>query len=344
MNKEFQIKALQHTKACKVCNQCDGVACAGQIPGVGGKGTGSTFKRNYAYLRKVHPLMDPLKSDQEIFTTSDFFGHEVSMPIFGAPIAGMQPQYQSDVSESDYAFAMIEGALKAGTISFTGDGKDLNLFLEPAEMIKQHDYQGVVTIKPWELKGLEQRLSKIDTSKLWALACDIDAAGLLFLRDADPKITNFSVEDIKYLKRKIHCPLIIKGILTPKAALKALEGGAEGIVVSNHGGRVLDDTISTIEALPDIVKVVNKQAKIFIDGGFRSGNDVFKALALGADGVLIGRPLALEAITEGSSGVTDYLMRLKQELKETMLMSGANNLSEITSDKVMIEFEKECKH
>ena len=340
MNKEFQQKALLHTKSCKVCNQCDGVACAGQIPGVGGKGTGSTFKRNYAYLRKVHPLMDPLKSDREIITKSEFFGHPISMPIFGAPIAGMKPQYQSDVSEKDYAWAMIEGALKAGTISFTGDGKDLNLFLEPAEIIKQHDYQGVITIKPWGQKGLDLRLSKIDTSKLWALACDIDAAGLLFLRDADPKITNFSIEDIKYLKQKISCPLIIKGILTPKAALKALEGGADGIVVSNHGGRVLDDTLSTIEALPEIVKAVDKRAKIFIDGGFRSGNDIFKALALGADGVLIGRSLALEAITEGSLGVTNYLLRLQQELKETMLMCGANELSEITPDKVMIDFER----
>ena len=340
MNKEFQLKARQHTKSCRVCNHCDGVACAGEIPGVGGKGTGSTFKRNYEYLRKVHPLMDPLKPDQKISTKSDFFGHPIAMPIFGAPIAGMQPQYQSDVSERDYAFAMIKGALDAGTISFTGDGKDLNLFLEPLEIIKQHDYKGVVTIKPWEQKGLDLRLSKVDTSKLWALASDVDAAGLLFLRGADPKITNFSVEDIKYLKSQIRCPLIIKGILTPKAALKALEGGADGIVVSNHGGRVLDDTISTIEALPDIVKAVNSRAKIFIDGGFRSGNDIFKALALGADGVLIGRPLALEAISEGSTGVTDYFLQLQQELKETMLMCGVNNLSEITKDKVMIEFEK----
>ena len=122
--------------------------------------------------------------------------------------------------------------------------------------------------------------------------------------------------------------------MTAKGALKALEGGAAGIVVSNHGGRVQDQCPATAEVLEEIVEAVDGRMKIFVDGGLRSGVDVFKALALGADGVLICRPFVTALYGGGAEGVKTYINKLGAELEDTMLMCGAFTLDEITRDMV----------
>ena len=106
------------------------------------------------------------------------------------------------------------------------------------------------------------------------------------------------------------------------------------IVVSNHGGRVLDQCPSTAEVLPAIVDAVGGQMTILVDGGIRSGMDVFKALALGADGVLIGRPFVTMIYGGGAEGVQVYVDKLKAELSDTMAMCGAHSLSEISRDMI----------
>ena len=131
-------------------------------------------------------------------------------------------------------------------------------------------------------------------------------------------------------------PVIFKGIMTVDAAIKCMNAGASGIVISNHGGRVLQDACSTIEVLEEIATAVNGRMKIFIDGGFRSGSDVFKALALGADGVLIGRPFSIAAIGDRSNGVRKYLNKIHEELKETMMMCGCRKISDINRDCVRV--------
>ena len=122
--------------------------------------------------------------------------------------------------------------------------------------------------------------------------------------------------------------------MTVKGALKALEAGASAIIVSNHGGRVLDQCPATAEVLEDIVKAVNGKMKIFVDGGIRSGVDVFKALALGADGVVIARPFVTAVYGGGAEGVKLYVEKLGAELADTMAMCGANSLEEITRDMI----------
>ena len=133
-------------------------------------------------------------------------------------------------------------------------------------------------------------------------------------------------------------PVILKGILSVKGAMKALEAGVDGIIVSNHGGRVLDDCLSGIEVLEDIVKAVDGRMKIFVDGGFRNGNDVFKALALGADGVLIGRPISHAVIGDGANGVKLYLEKIQLELKEAMAMAGCKTIKDIQREHVCVKF------
>ena len=111
-----------------------------------------------------------------------------------------------------------------------------------------------------------------------------------------------------------------------------LDAGAAGIVVSNHGGRVLGMTPSTAEVLPGIADAMEGKLKIFVDGGIRSGTDVFKALALGADAVLIGRPFVTMVYGGGAEGVQTYVEKIGSELKDTMAMCGVHNLKEITRD------------
>ena len=129
-------------------------------------------------------------------------------------------------------------------------------------------------------------------------------------------------------------PLILKGIMRVKGALKAKEAGASAIVVSNHGGRVLDQCPPTAEVLPEIAEAVGKDMKIFVDGGIRSGVDILKALALGADAVLIGRPFVTAVYGGAEEGVLALAEKLSSELADAMAMCGVHSLSEITRDVV----------
>ena len=113
-----------------------------------------------------------------------------------------------------------------------------------------------------------------------------------------------------------------------------MEAGVQGIVVSNHGGRVLDQCPAPAEALPSIAKVAKGQIKVFVDGGIRTGTDVFKALALGADAVLIARPFVTAVYGGQEEGITAYVNKIGAELKDTMRMCGASSLDEISSDMI----------
>ena len=162
-----------------------------------------------------------------------------------------------------------------------------------------------------------------------AIAMDIDAAGLPFLKNLTPPAGSKTVDELKEIAALAQKPFILKGIMTVAGAKKALEAGARGIVVSNHGGRVLDQCPATAEVLPAIADAVGGQMTVFVDGGIRTGMDVFKALALGADAVLIGRPFVNMVYGGGAEGVQVYVSKLKAELEDTMAMCGAHSIADI---------------
>jgi isopentenyl diphosphate isomerase/L-lactate dehydrogenase-like FMN-dependent dehydrogenase len=141
-------------------------------------------------------------------------------------------------------------------------------------------------------------------------------------------------QDIELIIKKTKLPVYLKGILTPEDALKAKNLGVAGIVVSNHGGRILDGVCTSIEALPHIRKAVGKDMVILLDSGIRRGSDIFKALALGANSVLIGRPVIYALATAGAMGVAHCLRLLKDEFELTMALTGCASISDITADKV----------
>lgn len=329
--------AKEKTTKCRVCPVCNGIACRGEIPGLGGKGSGSTFIRNVEKLRDVKINMDVLVENREVSTASTLLNQPIAFPVYCAPIAGIMNNYGANISEEDYNYMTVEGCLEAGTLAFTGDGIDLeNLFAKPLQAVIKNKGMGIPTIKPWIDEGVEARAKLIQGQHVFALATDVDAAGLILLRKGTTPVVNKSVEDLRKMKELVQVPLIVKGVLTAKAALKCVEAGADAIVISNHGGRVLDDTLSTIKVLPEIAAAVKGKITILIDGGFRTGLDVFKALALGADGVLVGRPLALAAIGGGKEGVKTALNKIQNELRETMIMAGVAKIEEITTEHVRV--------
>ena len=190
-------------------------------------------------------------------------------------------------------------------------------------------------MKPWNAETVEEKMKLVRESKAFAAAMDIDAAGLPFLQNLTPPAGSKTVEELSGIIRKAGVPFIVKGVMTVKGALKAKEAGASAIVVSNHGGRVLDQCPATAEVLPEIAEAVGGGSmKILVDGGIRNGIDIFKALALGADGVLIARPFVTAVYGGAEEGVRELVNRLGSQLKDTMAMCGAHSLAEITRDMV----------
>jgi lactate 2-monooxygenase len=136
-------------------------------------------------------------------------------------------------------------------------------------------------------------------------------------------------EDLPFLRERTDLPILLKGILHPEDAARAVEAGIDGIVVSNHGGRQVDGAIATLEALPEVARAVGGRIPILLDSGIRGGADVFKALALGASAVLLGRPYVYGLAIAGSAGVREVIENLRADFELTMALAGCSRLGEI---------------
>lgn len=142
--------------------------------------------------------------------------------------------------------------------------------------------------------------------------------------------------DLSFLRSLTDLPIILKGILNPDDARKAIESNMDGIIVSNHGGRQVDGAVSTIGALPEIAKEVNGDIPILMDSGIRSGSDIFKAIALGADAVLLGRPYIYALAIAGQQGVQEVIQNYRADFELTMALSGCRSVDEINSDRLQL--------
>jgi (S)-2-hydroxy-acid oxidase len=143
-------------------------------------------------------------------------------------------------------------------------------------------------------------------------------------------------KELEWLRSLTKLPIILKGIRTAEDARLGVECGAQGILVSNHGGRQIDSTLSSVETLPEIVDAVGGKAEVYLDSGIRRGSDVFKALALGAKGVFIGRPIFWGLAVDGENGVRGVLETLRKELDLCMGYCGFNRLRDITPDSIVL--------
>ena len=306
---------------CRVCPICDGRACAGEIPGAGGVGTGRSFQNNVKALAEVKLKQKVVHQVTAPDTQVTLFGQALSLPVMGAPISGIAFNWNNFISEDAYAQAVVGGSAQAGVIGWIGDSKDPALYTSGLAAVKANGGRGIPTIKPRENDAILALIERAVATGAPAVAIDIDAAALINMTAAGQAVSAKTTDELKMLCAKSPLPVIIKGVMTPEDALAVAEAGAAGIVVSNHGGRVLDDTPGTAEVLPAIAKAVAGKLVVLVDGGVRTGWDVLKMLALGADGVLIGRPLLLGAVG-GADGVQVIMDKLKDELVAAMIMTG----------------------
>ncbi|MCF0260571.1 MAG: alpha-hydroxy-acid oxidizing protein [Erysipelotrichaceae bacterium] len=322
---------------CKACLECNGRACSNKIPGPGAKGFGDTAIRNYNAWKDIRVNMDTLHPSGEPDLTFELFGKTFKAPIFAGPVGAVNLHYGDKYDDLQYNEILVSGCAAAGIAAFTGDGTNPKVVEGAAKAVQDAAGLGIPTIKPWNAETVKEKFDIVKEANPFAVAMDVDAAGLPFLKNMTPPAGPKTTEELKEIIEMSDAPFIVKGIMTVKGALKAKEAGADAIVVSNHGGRVLDGCPATAEVLEEIAKAVGKDIKIFVDGGIRSGVDIFKALALGADAVIIARPYVTAVYGGGHEGVQILTDKLTGELADAMTMCGAGNLDEITRDMVFVK-------
>ena len=221
---------------CKACTVCNGIVCKNTIPGPGAKGVGDTAIRNYQKWQDIRVNMDTLCENKPVNTTLELFGQTFKYPFFAAPVGAVNMHYSDKCTDTTYNDILVSACAASGIAAFTGDGTDSNVMVAATKAIKNAGGLGIPTVKPWNIEVIREKMAMVKDSGAFAVAMDIDAAGLPFLKNLTSPAGSKSVEDLREVKQAAGLPFIVKGIMTVKGAMKAKEAGADAIVVSNHGG------------------------------------------------------------------------------------------------------------
>jgi len=314
---------------CRVCPVCDGKVCAGEVPGMGGVGSGAGFRANLEALARYRLNMRTIHAARNPDTTLTLFGLTLKTPILAAPMTGTPYNMGGALTEREFIGAIIAGSKLAGSLGFSGDGADPAMYDSGIEAIAAEDGWGIPIIKPRAQDAILERIRRAEAAGAPAVGVDIDGAGLVTMALTGQPVGPKTPDEIKDLVTATRLPFILKGIMTVDEAELAVEAGVAGIVVSNHGGRILDHTPGVAEVLPEIVAAVGDRIVVLADGGVRSGVDALKLLALGARAVLVGRPLVIGAFGGGAEGVRIMLEQMTAELRQAMILTGCPTLNEI---------------
>lgn len=317
---------------CRVCPECDGVACAGEVPGFGGIGSGQAFKNNYNELAKVQLVMRTFHDMKKPDLSVDLFGHTLSMPVLSAVTGGVTYNMGGKMTEEEYVTSILGGCFDAGTMGMAADGigDSLDVYKRRLAILKQFNGLGIASIKPKAQDEIIKRIRLIEDAGGIAFAVDIDSAGRAARAVPGQIVEPKTAKQLEEIAKSTKLPFIIKGIMTVEEAKIAVEVGAKGIAVSNHGGRVLDYTPATCTVLPAIADAVKGKTLILVDGAVRRGADVLKLLALGADACLVGRPLIRGAHGAGRQGVTMMMNEFKRDLTDAMVLTGTPSVRNVS--------------
>jgi len=319
---------------CRVCPVCDGKACSGEVPGMGGIGTGSGFRANLEALQKYRLNLRTLHDAKNPNTGCQLFGLTLKTPVLSAPMTGTPYNMGGALSEREFIGMIISGSKAAGSLGFSGDGADPAMYDSGVEAVAAENGWGVPIIKPREQEEVIERIRRAEAAGAVAVGMDVDGAGLVTMALKGQPVGPKTRAELQEIISSTKLPFVVKGIMTVGEAVTAAEAGTAAIVVSNHGGRILDHTPGAADVLPEIAAEVKGKVTIFADGGVRTGVDVLKLLALGADAVLVGRPLVVGAFGGGTEGVRLIIEKLTGELSQAMILTGCASLSDI-SDKVI---------
>lgn len=326
------------TGTCGVYSICDGQRdriCTGQkfgAPiGMGGAGQARTFETNYNALQEYRLKMRVVKAHHEPEMSINIFGKEIVAPVMGASLSGVKLSLNDAIPEQSFYRGLLNGARTFGSVGLVGNTptapEDLGV-----NTVGENGGWGIPIFKPQSQELLIQLFKLAEEKDVIALGVDLEGAGSTFWTSPEKRVYRKSEKELEELVDCVEKPVIFKGIMGGEDALKVVDSGASACYVSNHGGRVMDGGQGVAEVIPEVADAVSGKIPVMADGTVRTGFDVLKVLALGADVALIGRPLAQMAIAGGEIAVKMYLDYVKDDLRRGMILTGCDNLEEINRD------------
>ncbi|KAH8514191.1 hypothetical protein H0E87_007152 [Populus deltoides] len=331
----------------------------------GGAEDEHTLKKNVQEFQRIILLPRVLVDVSNIALSTNILGYTISAPIMIAPTA------LHKLAHPEGELATARAAAACNTIMILSFSASCNVEEVAAScdavrffqlyVYKRRDI-AVNLVQRAEKSGYKAIVLTADTPRLGRREADIknklivpqlkNLEGLMSTEVVSDKGSNLEAyanetmdpslcwRDIAWLKSITNLPILIKGILTREDAIKAIEVGAAGIIVSNHGARQLDYTPATISVLEEVVQAVGRRVPVLLDGGVRRGTDVFKALALGAQAVLVGRPVIYGLAAKGEAGVRKVMQMLKDELELTMALAGCPSVEDISRSHVRTDRDR----
>ena len=321
-------------RVCGVYPVCDGDPdhlCTGQkygAPiGLGGAGQAKTFEANYRALQQYRLKMRVIKAHHEPEMSISIFGKELTAPVMGAPMSGVKTNLNDAMPEEEFYWGLLKGAHAFGTIGMVGNTPTSPEDLGVATVGKNQGW-GIPSFKPQAQDRLIRLFQLAEKLDVIAIGVDLEGAGSTSWTTPEKRVYRKREHELQELVDCTRKPVIFKGIMNREDAVKVVDSGASACYVSNHGGRVLDCGQGVAEVLPDIAEEISGKIPILADGTVRTGFDVLKIRALGADVALMGRPLAQVCIGGGYVAVQMYFDYVKDDLRRAMLLTGCNTLKD----------------
>ncbi|MCE7697365.1 MAG: alpha-hydroxy-acid oxidizing protein [Methanobacterium paludis] len=338
LNRYRTIARKMLTGTCGVYSVCNGQPdriCAGQnfgaSIGMGGAGQGKTFEANYNSLQEYKLKMRVIKAHHEPEMDISIFGKDIVAPVMGASLSGVKSSLNDAIPEESFYRGLLNGAKAFGSIGMVGNTpsapEDLGVTI-----IGENKGWGIPTFKPQAQDKLFELFKLAEKLDVIAIGVDLEGAGSTFWTTPEKRVYRKSEKELRELVDSTEKPVIFKGIMNSEDAGKVVDSGASACYVSNHGGRVMDGGQAVAEVLPDIAREISGKIPILADGAVRTGFDVLKVLALGADVALLGRPLAQMSIAGGEVAVKKYLDYVKDDLRRAMILTGCDTLENANMD------------
>jgi isopentenyl diphosphate isomerase/L-lactate dehydrogenase-like FMN-dependent dehydrogenase len=292
--------------------------------------TKATFHRNprsfhkYLFRQRIfHDVTDP---DIAI----ELFGYRLPIPAITAPVGSFS--LISKEAETQVA----EGTANVGAMMFTSqaaklDPKGWRAVAKSPLVFMAYMNRGKEEVSEYAKTAQDLGFAAVGITMDTVKPVKIGDEVPMSTKDGKPRKGHKStLQDIGWMKQQVNLPVVVKGIMSEDDARGAVNAGADAVVVSNHGGRILDFNRAALEALPEVIEAVGSKVPVILDSGVRSGGDVVKALALGAKAVLTGRPVAWGVAAFGARGVERVFGIFEEEMKRVLCMTGVGKISDVT--------------
>ena len=292
--------------------------------------TKATFYRNprafQKYLFRQRIFHDVTEPDISI----ELFGRRLPIPAITAPVGSFSLIGKETERE------VAEGTANVGAMMFTSqaakfDPKGWRQAAKSPLVFMAYMNRGKEEVSEYAKTAQDLDFAAVGITMDTVKPVKIGDEVPMSTKDGKPRKGHKStLKDIEWLKQQVNLPVVVKGIMGADDARGAVNAGADAVVVSNHGGRILDFNRAALEALPEVVEAVGDRVPVILDSGVRSGGDIVKALALGATAILAGRPVAWGVAAFGARGVERVFAIFEEEMKRVMCMTGVAKVSEVT--------------